>query len=165
MRTGAGSRRKRPSMHLREFPDWHEVVAGNWQKTTGFLLALRDPCLRIRDEELAAIRKNRVLVALDPTGLKGWVPPESWLLAVLVCPGDDVRPVVDWVREHGTEPDRVKFYARRGTDLFDALGAWAEAGLPDPVVEEGFVTWRDLHRAFGRDLAIRILQDWGISPP
>lgn len=148
-------------MHLRDFPDWHEVVVDHWRQTTGFLLALRQPCLRIRDDELDAIRKNRVLVALDPAGLEAWTPPASWLLAVLLCPGDDARPVVDWVRRCGADPDRVKFYARKGVDAFQALASWDAAGLPDPVVEEGFTTWRDLHKAFGRDLAIRILQDWG----
>ena len=160
------SRPKRPSMDLQDFPDWHNVVADHWQKTTGFLLALRDPCLRIRDEELAAIRKNRVLVGLDVAAMHRWTPPASWLLAVLVCPGDDLGPVVDWVRQKRADPDRVKFYLCRGANAFQALAVWEDAGLGEPFFEKGFTTWKDLHKAFGRDLAVRILQDWGaVDPP
>src|SRR5688572_7337759 len=126
----------RPSMNLRAFPDWHGIVAANWHKTSGFLLALRDPCIRLRDDELAAIRKNRVLVGMDAAALARWTPPPSWMLAVLLCPGDDAGPVVDWVRKQRADPDRVKFYVHKGTDPFQALAAWGAAGLPDPVVEE-----------------------------
>lgn len=148
-------------MHLRAHPDWHDVVAANWKRTTGFLLAFREPCITIRDDEIASIRKNRVLVDLDASSLASWRPPASWMLAVILCSDDDVAPVVDWVGRWKAEPARIHFYAHADTDPFQVLRPWADAGLPPPRVEEGVSSWRHLHKRFSLDLSIRILQDWG----
>jgi hypothetical protein len=148
-------------MELKDYPDWHGIVAANWQKTTGYLLALDGLCLEVRDDELAAIRKNRVLVGLAAKDLAAWRPPDSWLLAVILCPGDSVEPIVEWVEKHGAEVERIHFYVHDDADAFAALHAWAEAGLPDPIVDDGIDSWKAFHKKFGNDLAIRILEDWG----
>lgn len=148
-------------MKLKEFPDWHDVVEANWRKTTGYVLALRGPCLKVRDDELAAIQRNRVLVGLSAKDLGAWTPPESWLLAVLLCPGDTVEAIVDWAKRGSVESERVHFYAHKDTDPYAALAAWSDAGLPDPAVDDGITSWKSFHQKFGNDLAIRILEDWG----
>lgn len=148
-------------MKLRDYPDWHDVVAANWRKTTGYVLALDGSCFKVRDDELAAIKKNRVLVGLSARDLDKWTPRGSWLLAVLLCPGDSVEAVARWVKRHGADADRVHFYAHVDADPYAALAAWDDAGLPDPALDDGIAEWKDFHRKFGNDLAIRILEDWG----
>lgn len=148
-------------MHLKDFPDWHEVVARNWRKTKAYLLAFREPCIRIAADELDAIRRNRVLVGLSAGALSRWRPEGSWMLAVILCPGDDVAPLTAWLARHEADPARVRFYAHPGTDVFAALEAWREAGLGAPRVDDDVDAWPRLHKRFGNDLAVQILQDWG----
>ncbi len=148
-------------MYLKDFPDWHAVVAAHWQKTTGYLLAFREPCVTIALDELASIKGNRILVDLAAIDLAAWEPGKSWMMAVLLCPDDDVTPLITWLRETGADPRRVRFYAHPDTDVFRVLEPWAEIGFPSPAVDEDIDTWQRLHQRFGRDLAVRILQDWG----
>lgn len=145
-------------MDVRDYPDWDAVVHQHWRDTPAFMLAMSPPCTRIRDEELEAIGNNRALHSIEAADLASWTPPRSWLLAVLVCPGDDLAPLTAWVG--GAAIDRVRFYVHADADPFDALAAWADAGFPDPIVDDGIDSWRTFHRRFGRDLAVRILQDW-----
>lgn len=148
-------------MNLKDLPDWHDVVAANWKKTTGFILAREPQCLKVRDEELAAVRENRVLIGLSWSELDGWTPPASWILAVLVCPGDSVNELAAWAHRQKADPARIHFYVHEGADEYTALGSWAQVGLPDPAVDTGMTSWTEFHKKFGLDLAIRILQDWG----
>lgn len=107
------------------------------------------------------MRGNRVLVGLRPEDLAGWDAEGSWLMAVLLCPGDSSAAIAAWARRHKADPDRIHFYAHKGTDPFEALAAWHRSGLPPPIVTEGITSWKEFHRRFGRDLTVRILQDWG----
>lgn len=148
-------------MHLKEYPDWHAVVAAHWRKTQAFLLAFREPCIGIVRDELAAIKKNRVLVGLDASRLDAWTPGDSWFLAVILCPGDDITALVAWLGDHQADATRVHFYAHPDTDAFAALRPWAEAALGQPAVDEDVDSWERLHKRFGNDLSVRILADWG----
>lgn len=111
---------------------WYETIRRHWRKTRGYLLASSQPCIDIRDRELHAV-KGRSLASRDPQNVARWTPPESWILAVILCPGDDVRPIVEWVRAHDADPDRVWFYLRPTTPT-EVLTPWVEAGQrPDQV--------------------------------
>lgn len=140
-------------------PGWYETVRRNWKKTTAFLLAGRHPCLTIRDDELDAIRDNRVLVGLSFEDLEAWSPEGSWMLAVLLCPGDSTEPLVDWAEEHSIDPSRVHFYLHPETS-WEVLRAWHEAGYPTDQVDDDIDTWERLHRLFGLALSERIVKDW-----
>lgn len=147
-------------MDLKEYPDWHDVVRSNWKKTTAFLLSFSEPCITIQAQELEAIRRNRVLVGLDAASLEKWTPPASWMMAVVLFPGDDVGPLLAWMHRHEADPDRIHFYAHPTTDAFTVLAPWAKAGLPFPKVDEDMATWVRLHKRFGLDLSVQILKDW-----
>ena len=148
-------------MSLKDFPNWHDVVARNWRKTKAYLLALGEPCVTIRDEELQAIKDNRVLVGLNASALTRWRPAGSWMLAVVLCPGDDIAPLLAWRDRHGLDPARIRFYTHVDTKIWDVLRPWHEAGLPSPVVDTDIRDWRALHERFGLDLSVRILEDHG----
>lgn len=146
-------------MHLKDIPDWRDTVARNWKNTTAYLLALGHPCIRIRDDELEAIKDNRVLVGLDASALQDWDPPSSWFMAVLLCPGDDLQPVIDWATAHDVDAARVHFYVHRERDRHRFMATWHEAGLPTDNVDAGIRDWKELHRLFGLHLSDRILSD------
>jgi hypothetical protein len=148
------------TVDLKAFPDWHDVVAKNWHKTTAYLYALREPCLIIQQDELEAIQDNRVLVGLDEAAIHAWTPTGSWFLAVILCPGDDTQTLVQWIHDHDADPDRIHFYAHPDTDPYQALEAWKQAGLPPPQVDLDIDSWQRLHKRFGRDLSVQILRDW-----
>lgn len=145
-------------MSIERHPDWHETVRANWRKTTAFLLASREPCVKIRDEELEAIQGNRVLVGFGPESLATWTPSGSWLLAVIACPGDDVQAVVDWVKRHRADAERVMFFLHPKADP-EILRAWHDAGYPTDRVDV-VSSWRVLHKLLGLALNDRVYEDW-----
>jgi hypothetical protein len=149
-------------MSLDRHPDWRATVRANWKKTTAFLMASTQPCIHIRDDELAAIRENRVLVGLGSRDLEAWSPPASWMLAVMLCPGDDTKAVTAWARENRVDFSRVHFYLHPKTDPV-ALQAWHEAGFPTERADSDVDSWKRLHQLLGLALSDRIASDWGES--
>lgn len=146
-------------MHLKDIPGWRDTVARHWRDTTAYLLALSEPCITIRDDELAAVRENRVLVGLDSKALSDWRPTDSWFMAVLLCPGDDLRPVIRWVEQQQLDASRIHFYVHREEDVHGFMAPWHDAGLPTTQVDAGIPDWKALHRLFGLHLSDRILAD------
>jgi hypothetical protein len=146
-------------MNLKDVPGWRDTVARHWRDTTAYLLALSEPCIGIRDDELEAIKKNRVLVGLEPAALRTWRPSGSWFMAVLLCPGDDLQPVIDWVQAHDVDAGRIHFYIHKAKDVHNFMAAWHEAGLPTEDVDAGIPDWKHLHHLFGLHLSDRILAD------
>ncbi len=147
-------------MIIDRHPDWSQTVRENWTKTTAFLLASAQPCIAIRDEEVRAIKANRVLVGLSASDLEAWHPPSSWMLAVLVCPGDTTLDVTAWVRSRKADPRRVHFFLHPGTK-WGALDAWADAGFPIVSLDDDIASWERLHKRLGLALSDRIVADWG----
>lgn len=146
-------------MSLDRHPDWRETVRANWKKTAAFLLASAQPCIKIRDDELAAIKANRILVGLSPRDLQAWSPPASWLLAVVLCPGDTTTEVTAWARKSRADASRVHFYLHPDADR-QVLAAWHEAGFPTERVDTDVDSWKRLHQLLGLALADRIVADW-----
>lgn len=145
-------------MSVDRHPDWFATVRDNWRKTAGFLLASREPCLGIRDDELDAIRGNRVLVGFGPDDLDSWTPPASWLLAAILCPGDDVRPLVLWTKRHRADTARIAFFLHADTDV-EVLRPWKDAGFATDRVDV-VASWRELHKLLGLALNDRVYADW-----
>lgn len=145
-------------MSVDRHPDWYGTVRANWRRTTGYLLASRAPCLTIRDEEIEAIRGNRILVGVSPEGLSKWTPSGSWLLAVLLCPQDDVAAIVAWTRRHKADARRVHFFLAEGTDP-EVLRPWKDAGYATDRVDV-VASWKELHKLLGLALNDRVYEDW-----
>lgn len=151
---------------------WHteasQIVRRNWPQSQAFLLAQREPCITIRDDEIA--HANRWLVGGMPQDLDAWSPPASWMIAVIVCQGDDTQELTRYVVSRGIDPERVHFYLHASASK-DALAAWAEAGLPlDHVEDENqkgkpITDWASLHPILGLDLNLHVLNDFLEGPP
>jgi hypothetical protein len=138
-------------------PGYAEVVRAHHAKTTAYLLAAKPACASIRAEELLRVRRR--LEAIGPEDLERLKPGKSWLLAVLLCPGDDTEALAGWAgRLPAAERDRVRFYYRRGTDLQAALRAWRDAGLGPPLAAE-VRDFASFHKLFGKHLNDRVWVD------
>lgn len=121
-------------------------------KTRVFIVAQGPPCIRLRDE--AARPRGRdhhtaLLGDLDALEL-----PERWVLAVILCPGDDTEALVEWMQARGADPDRVMFILHSETDAVEALRAWYKAGFGDPIACEAR-TLKDFARTLGQ-----FVNDW-----
>ncbi len=92
--------------------------------------------------------------------------PRSWLIGVLLCPGDDTRVIADWASSlPAPEVGRVRFYHHPDLDLVAALEAWYDAGLPDPRTSEVW-NYKTFHKQFGRHLNDQVYRDvTGLEPP
>ena len=144
-------------MSIERPPDYYGVVRANVARTRGFIVAERHPCLDIRDREVDSIRRDLKPAFL--TALDGLELPESWLLAIILCPGDNTQVVAAWAKRlAGRDVDRIRFYAHPEADLNEALGAWVSARLPPPRVDDAS-DWREFHRRFGLHLNDRAYQD------
>lgn len=142
------------------------VVRAHMHGTTTFLVADRPPCTHTRDKEFTATRPKRgpqptgrVMVALDPAGLAALDLPRSWLVVVLLCPGDGTTEVAAFAK--GLSPpdrERVVFYHHPDADLGAALKEWADSGLAPPPVEEA-ADFPELHSHLGGVINERIYQD------
>lgn len=135
--------------------DYAAVVRANHQ-TTGYIMASRQPCITIRDDEVRHI--NRRLVALIPDDLDALEPGMSWLMAVVLCPGDDSHALAAWAKRAGA-PERVRFYLHPDTHVNDALAAWADAGFAAAKVDV-VASWKELHPGFGRALNDQVYADF-----
>ncbi len=137
---------------------WTDVVRQYWPQTQGYLLASTEPCLSIREEELAAVRDNRVLVGIGFDELAAWTPPESWLLGVVVCPKDELGPLVSWLKGRKQDAHRIHLYLHPETP-WSVLISWQEAGLPVDRVDVDVDSWPRLHKLFGLALNDRVYAD------
>lgn len=138
-------------------PGYAEVVRAHHAQTTAYLLATSSPCRALRDEEIRRVQRR--LERIEPADLAGFAPRGSWLLAVLLCPGDDVQALAVWAaRLPAADLDRIRMYRRRGVDAAAALAAWVEAGLPPPLMSE-VRDFASLHKVLGRHLNDRVWLD------
>ncbi len=120
-----------------------DVILEHMHDTTAFVVARSAPCEAIRDQEIAAVKpstrtqkRGRVLRSVQPGELASLTLPKSWMLAVLLCPGDGTEEVASFMRSLGPAwRDRVTFYHVPKTDLTEAFNAWVAASLPLPLTE------------------------------
>lgn len=150
-------------MSWHQHPDATDVVREHWHEAECFLVAARPTCIDIRDDEVGAI--DRLLHGGSPDDLDAWIRPASWFVAVLLCPGDDTAALVRATERLGLDARRFHFYLHAEAS-FDALRAWADAGLPlDRVDDAGpggtpITDWKALHRLLGLHFNVQILADF-----
>ena len=137
--------------------DYGRLVRARVGATRGFILATAQPCLSIRSLEFVAIQRD--LQPAVATRLSGLNLPGSWLLAVLLCPGDTTDDVAGWAaRLPVGAVDRIRFYVHPKADVMQALSGWVGAGLPPPRVHE-IPDWKAFHRQFGLHLTDMTYRD------
>lgn len=78
--------------------DWTQVVRENHPNAKAWIAASSEPCLTVRDEEVEHVK--RILSGADFENLPDQNEfPESWLVAIIVCPDDNLNPVFQWARD------------------------------------------------------------------
>jgi hypothetical protein len=134
-----------------------EVVRAHHRKTIAYLLATQPPCRETVAEEMLRVARN--LRPVEVEDLPRLAPRGSWLLAVLLCEGDDTEAVASWAaRLRPEDRDRVRFYYHPKADLATALAAWVKAGLgvPPAAAARDFAAF---HKVVGKHLNDRVWQD------
>ena len=141
--------------------DWTATVARNWPKVTAYLVSSNHPsCVRMARDEARFIDRVMVHVTLD--GLDRLTPARHWFMAVVVCPGDDLTPLVAWAKAR--DASRIHFYLHRDAST-GSLAPWRDAGLPlNRVEEERFTSYGPMHRRLGLDLSDRVYADFRVRP-
>lgn len=81
------------------------------------------------------------------------------MAAVLVCKGNDLRPLAETAVDLRLEPGRFHFYVHVDAPL-QALAPWTMAGLPLHHVDAGIKDWRGLHKLLGVDFNAQIADDF-----
>lgn len=137
---------------------FHDVVAEHHGDSDAVLVADREPCITIAyDERENVTGRSFQIVApdeLDTLDLRA-----TWIMAVLLCPGDDAEAVRAWVEEDDRDPRRVLFYLHTDTDAREALAPWHEAGLH--VHSTWTVSsWKEFHKHFGAQWNVQVFDDF-----
>lgn len=141
-------------------PGWHETVRKHHKRTAGYVLAQSDPCTETRDLEASdAYVYGRGFEALEPDDLQDLDLPASWFLGVLVCPGDDLTTIAEWVAQlDEASLVRIRFYVHDDADLVAAFEPWYERGLPSPKTAPLTLGPR-FHKTYGKDHGIQVVRD------
>lgn len=138
-------------------PDFAKVVGAKHAKSTAYVAASSDDCLRIRDAE--AKKVNRRLKAIAPGDLAAIRFPKSWMVAIVLCPGDDTGDVAAWAKSLSAgELERIRFYLHGRTDPAKAFSEWYRAGLGDPKTAD-MEDFNSFHKVFGWDFNNQVYGD------
>ena len=122
-------------MSWHEHPNASQIVRDHWHEAECFIIAQRDPCIQIRDDEAGNL--DRYVHGGFPDDLQAWNKPRIWFVAVVVCPGDDLDDLTRFVLDQRWDAARFHFYLHPNTSV-EVLRPWADAGLPlDRVDAEG----------------------------
>lgn len=138
-------------------PKYADIVRANWPKTLGAIVASSPAALAMQKRSISHVQRK--LRGVAPEDLAGLDLGGSWLVAVVLGPGDDTRKVASWASGLANEQQpRVRFYLLRGVKAADAFRAWYDAGLPDPLTSE-VENWTTFHKRFGNELNNQIYRD------
>lgn len=136
--------------------DWTRVVAAHSHSTLAFIVSSHQPsCLKMASDEVKHIDRWMQRILLDdlPAQL-----PDSWFMAVLVCPGDDLGLLASWMTKHGS--DRIRFYLHRDAKA-EQLAPIRDAGHDlRHVRPERYATYGPMHKRLGLDLSDQIYEDF-----
>jgi hypothetical protein len=133
------------------------IVGKNWRRTVGYVVASSGLCRTVQEKYVSSIDRNVVGHSLHDLDFE---PAQSWIMAVIVCPGDDLSGVTKWAMNNGAmNLDRMVFFFAKGVDVVKALQPWHSEGLADPYTSE-FEDYKDFTKQFGRALNDRVFTDF-----
>lgn len=135
-----------------------EIVRRHWRETTAYVLASEPPCLGLRDQTV--LPKGRRYDAKALRDLATLRPGKSWVMAIILCPGDTLQQAADWAVKHRADGERFILFHIRGVDLRGALAPWRDAGYGLPLLVE-VETWLDMAGVLGQHINNVILRDYG----
>lgn len=135
-----------------------ERVRPHLQKTVGFILATSGDCLDIQAREVETI-KTRRFRSVHPDRLESLDLPESWILAAVMCPGDDTDAITRFAKALDSDDrQRIRFYWYPETRPREALKQWLAADL-GPIQEDDADGWERFHKLFGAHHSIQVFMD------
>jgi len=140
-------------------PEERDAIRAFRKQTICYVLAQQGNCLDLAIGRVKAVT-GRSMQLLDGATFPRDLP-YSWMLAVVICPGDDTTQLGSWASRL-SPPDlaRIRFYEPHELEeTADRIyEGWTNKGLPDPwrIRVHGF---KELNRVLGGDLNVRILED------
>ncbi len=135
--------------------DWTGVVVAHKHDCKAFIVSSHHPsCLKMARDEVKHI--NRWMEARTFDDLPD--VPDSWFMAVIVCPGDDLTPLAAWMSTHGGE--RVRFYLHPGADTAALTPIRTQGHDLRHVRPERYATYGAMHQRLGQDLSDQIYEDF-----
>ena len=136
--------------------DWTAVVRKHAHSTLAIIVSTQHPhCLKMAADEVRHI--NRWMTRLTVDELPD-VLPDSWFMAIIVCPEDDLTQLAAWMTTHGAE--RVRFYLHRDAKTRQ-LGPIRDAGHElRHVRPERYSSFGKMHQRLGLDLSDQIYEDF-----
>lgn len=139
--------------------DERAIIRAHAKDTTCFVVGEDGHCLELARARAEAMT-GRLLRHLRSSELPAALP-DSWMVAVILCPGDSTEAVASWAsRLEVSEARRILFYESFDLDLVAdrVYAGWIRHGLPDPV-RQRVHDFKELNRRLGSDLNMRILED------
>lgn len=137
---------------------FRDVVAAHHDDSDAVLVAAREPCITIAHAEDANVT-GRSFTICRPDELADLELSDSWILAALLCPGDDAEPIARWIEAGDRDPRRVVFYLHEDADGREALTPWHDADLPVHATWT-ISSWKELHKHLGAAWNVRVHDDF-----
>ena len=136
---------------------WHEYVKAHHRATSGYVVAQSGACLDIKHQETAGPRSRvpgRTFRPIDPSDLSSIRLPKSWFMGVILCPSDDIRPILIWIASLvRSDHDRIVLYVHPDFDQNAGGTMMRRANLEHVRKTEFKGTWNDFHSLYGNDHA------------
>lgn len=113
--------------------DYKPVIDTHKHESLAFVFASDADCMEDSENLIVAGREFHT-----ETGSAFDVePPDKTVVLVLLCPGDDLTEIMDWVQTHGLRPsERVLLVYHPDCDLVEMLQPWYEVFEEDPIAYE-----------------------------
>lgn len=144
-------------------PGWHDIVREHHAKTAGYVVAQTGDCLDLQAQEQRHPKgrlRGREFTPIPISNLATQRLPVSWFLGIILCPRDDLEPILDWYITLPAEGrDRVVlfFHPKFAKDSLDQ--AWGRRGAPAPQTVRLRGTWEHFHHVYGRLHGDRVYVD------
>lgn len=113
--------------HLRD------VIVDHLHDCLGIIVADTEPCIGVHAAIPADKRDSRRATQSDLDA--AWFR-SSYVVAVVLCPGDSTKKLAAFAAKHKLDPDRFHFYHPPGVDPIAALRDWRTAGFHVHSIEE-----------------------------
>lgn len=113
--------------------DYVPVIKANWKNNHAYLLASSGNC--IDGWKTFATRGRNFIKPLG--ALPSVAPPSKTVIGIVVCPGDDLAPVMAWIAKHRIAPaERVLIVYHPSCDMVEILRPWYKMFDVSPLVLE-----------------------------
>jgi hypothetical protein len=151
-------------MAATNFPrGWHDYVRAHHQETSGYVVAQSGDCLEIGHQETMGPQSRvtgRTFRAIHPRDLPRIELPQSWFMGVVLCPTDDLRPILEWMASlRSADHERIVLYVHPDFNQEAGGQLMRAAHLGHVRTTEFKGAWTDFHHLYGNDHAWQVWSD------